>query len=81
MYASSKSDLGKPVLICILACSLAFHSITSERGTFNENRHFKGTTGYVACEATGDDTPTSTCDILAPAAASERGGAVSKVSD
>ena len=32
---------GKPVLICILACSLGFHAITSECGTSTKIRHFK----------------------------------------
>ena len=34
----------------------------------------KDTAGYVACEVTGDDTPTAVgdCDISTPAAASER---------
>ena len=33
-------EVSKPVLICILACSLAFHAITLERSIFlfHENR-------------------------------------------
>ena len=40
VHRPSVPGRGKPVLICILACSLGFHAITSERGTY-ENRHFK----------------------------------------
>ena len=32
---------GKPVLICILACSLAFHAITFERSSYEKNRALK----------------------------------------
>ena len=41
MHRESGPSLGKPVLICILACSLAFHAITSECSYFYENRRFK----------------------------------------
>ena len=41
MHRARGPGLGKPVLICILACSLAFHAITSERGTFMKIHHFK----------------------------------------
>ena len=37
MHRASGPGRGMLVLICILACSLGFHAITSERGT----RHFK----------------------------------------
>ena len=32
---------GKPVLICILACSLAFHAITFERSSYTKIAFFK----------------------------------------
>ena len=34
VHRASGPGRAKPVLICILACSLGFHGITSERGTF-----------------------------------------------
>ena len=34
-------SLGKPVLICILACSLAFYAITFECSTFTKMASFK----------------------------------------
>ena len=36
IHRASGRGRGKPVLICILACSLAFHAITFERGTFTK---------------------------------------------
>ena len=41
VHRASGPGRGKPVLICILACSLGFHAIISEHGTFTKNRHFK----------------------------------------
>ena len=36
MHRASRPGLSKPVLICILACSLAFYAITCECGTFTK---------------------------------------------
>ena len=36
MHIASGPGRGKPVLICILACSLAFHAITFECGSFTK---------------------------------------------
>ena len=36
-----RTDRGKPLLISILACSLGFQAITSERGTFTKIAIFK----------------------------------------
>ena len=41
VHRASGSGRGKPVLICILACSLGFHAITLERGTFTKFASFK----------------------------------------
>ena len=38
---SERTRRGKPVLICILACSLAFHAITLERSSFMKIAFFK----------------------------------------
>ena len=34
IHRESGRGRGKPVLICILACSLAFHAVTLERSMF-----------------------------------------------
>ena len=36
VHRASGSGRGRPVLISILACSLGFHAITSECGTFTK---------------------------------------------
>ena len=41
IHRASGPGRGKPVLISILACSLGFHAITFERGTFTKIAIFK----------------------------------------
>ena len=44
MHRASGHGRGKPVLICILACSLAFHAITFERSSYPKIAFFKNET-------------------------------------
>ena len=41
IHRASGRGRGKPVLICILACSLAFHAITFERSSYTKIAFFK----------------------------------------
>ena len=41
IHRASGRGQGKPVLICILACSLAFHAITFERSSYTKIAFFK----------------------------------------
>ena len=44
VHRASRPSRGKPALICILACSLAFHAITFERNRYNEANVANGLT-------------------------------------
>ena len=41
IHRASGRGGGKPVLICILACSLGFHAITFERSSYKKIAFFK----------------------------------------
>ena len=41
IHGASRHGRGKPVLICILACRLAFHAITFERSSYTNIAFFK----------------------------------------
>ena len=41
IHRASGRGEGKPVVICILACSLAFHAITFERSSYRKSLFLK----------------------------------------
>ena len=41
IHRASGRGGGKPVLICILACSFSFHAITFERSSYKKIAFFK----------------------------------------